>query len=311
MQQKFLDEFRRQVVLGAKSQTTLRTYEVVLDAFGRGSRVEHLEEVDQDVVGKYLVDLREGRLPFSRKPNSPATVAKNWRHLNGFFQWCRRRGYRMHHSLFEEGRRGATILTIPQPIVDEGEPKAWSEGEIASIRQAARNSGHNAAERAFVMLIVELLLRTGVRLSELVNIKLDDIQGENIRVTKSKAVRGRRIRPMRWVPLYPEPRSMVAKWIEKFRPDAPTEHLLISPATGTAITMRGVQSMLQRIEKMVGCGSSAHRYRHAFGIFYLRKNPGQIAKLKEIMGHSDFQTVMIYAKFAQQDITVDSEDPFA
>lgn len=262
VRQKFLDELRRQVVLNSKSPATLRTYEVVLDSFQRGAGAEALEEIDQALVGRYLVAMREGTLAQSRKPNSQATVAKNWRHLNGFFQWCRRRGYAMPRDLFEEGRRGAMILTIPQPIIDEQEPKAWSPGEVESIRVAARTMGHNSAERALTMLVVELLLRTGMRLSELANVVLDDIQGDAIRIGKSKSVRQRRTRTTRWVPLYPEPRRMVAIWLERYRRDASTEHLLISPQTGKALTWRGIQSLVYRAHDNAVVQGGPHRYRH-------------------------------------------------
>lgn len=301
----FLDELRIKVETGSRSANTLWTYDKRLEFFERQMGVESWSQVDRPLVSRYLLGLRNGNLPDSRRPSSDHTIQHHWTHLVSFFKWARRRGYPVDPSLFELDDRGKQRFAIEQPLAEELDPKAWEPWEVTAIRHAAHVVGPRA------QLTVELLLRTGVRLSELANIKLDDIQGSNIRIGGSKSTRGRKVRTMRYVPLYPEVRNMVQVWVERYRPVSTLEYLLLQ-LNGKRLTARGIDSMLDRLHAMAGVSSGgAHRYRHTFGTEFLKHNPGQFKKLKDIMGHSDWRTLERYAKYRPVDLADPGDDPFA
>lgn len=306
---EFLADLGTQVALGGKSPNTLWTYEKRLEFFGRQTGVSDLGQIDRAVVHNFLLGVSGGTLPDSRKPASQSYVANHWRHLVGFLRWCRRRGYEVDPALFEQDDfTGRTRFSIVEPVVDEAdvEPQPWTSEEVDLIRDAAKVGG------ARDQVAVELLLRTGMRLSEVANLRLDDVQGENIRVARSKSVRGRRMRVTRWVPNYPALSRMLTAWVQRVRPSCPHEFVLCQ-ADGARLTQRGIDSLLDRIHRRAGVGrGGAQRYRDTFATEFLRRNPAQLKKLKDILGHADYRTVERYARKAVgPDLSRPEEDPFA
>lgn len=295
LRREFLDELK-----GInRAQTTLWWYEVRLEFFERQMGLVTLSDITRPTFNNYLLRLRAGNLPNSlQRETSDAYVANHWRAITSFLKWCRRRGYDVDSGLFEsDGYRER--MAIPQPQVDEKETPRFSADEIADLRQAASTKGPRDA------LLVELLLQTGIRLSEAAALTIEDIQGPNLRIRKSKK------RKMRWPPLPSSLRRQIVSHIAGRDPSG-DQHLFLR-ADGKPLSWRGIESVLDRLHRMAGVEGLTHKYRHTFAYEWLRRNPGQIEKLREIMGHEDFKTLRRYATFKKEDLAenVDLENPFA
>lgn len=295
LRREFLDELQ-----GAnRAASTVWWYEVRLEFFEREMGLTWLSDITRPTFNNYLLRLRAGNLPDSRKKNlSDAYVANHWRAITSFLKWCRRRGYQVDPGLFEsDGYRER--MAIKQPEVDEKETPRFSADEVEGLRAAATAKGARDA------LLIELLLQTGIRLSEAAAITLDDFQGPNLRIRKSKK------RKMRWPPLPSSLRRQVAAYVAGRDPSG-DQHLFLR-SDGKPLSWRGIESVLDRIHRMAGVEGLTHKYRHTFAYEWLRRNPGQIEKLREIMGHEDFKTLRRYATFKKEDLAanVDLENPFA
>lgn len=301
----FIEELERAVALGSRSQNTLWTYGKRLEFFERETGVELLADVTPQLVERFLIDLQQGRLPDSRKKCSSHYAENHWRHLVGFLGWCRRRGYPVSELLFVVGRNGyRSKFSLSPPVLDEPETKTWAQSDVERILEAARSFPPRD------QVAVLLLLKSGVRLQELANLELEDVQGPNLRIRRSKSIRDRKLRVTRWAPLYPDVRKLVEVYIQRYRPASEEPYLLLKE-DGSRLTRAGLDSMLDRIHLLAGVRGGAHRYRHTFGTEFLRKNPGQIEKLREIMGHESFKTLRRYARLRPEDLADPSEDPFA
>ena len=67
-----------------------------------------------------------------------------------------------------------------------------------------------------------------------------------------------------------------------------------------------LRHMLRRRGEAVGVKANPHKFRHTFAIEYLR-NGGKLEALKNIMGHSDFEITLHYARIAGIDLTTAHE----
>ena len=136
--------------------------------------------------------------------------------------------------------------------------------------------------------IILVLLDTGVRLSELLQIEVGDIDNEtgNIKVlgkgAKERMVRiGRTAQKILW-------RYLV------HRPDNGMKELWLTEE-GEPLHERGVQSLVKRLKERAGINSqgSVHKFRHSFAIGFLRTDKN-VFNLQYLLGHSDLDMVRRY-----------------
>jgi integrase/recombinase XerD len=149
--------------------------------------------------------------------------------------------------------------------------------------------------------IILLLLDTGIRLSELIGLKIDDIDfQQSCLLVKGKGNKER------VVPFGSQVRRTLRRYVMRFRsePDSPrTEEVFLSE-DGFSLRPRAVQSMLKRLEKkanLSGIGVNPHRFRHTFAREFL-VNGGNIFSLQKILGHSSLEVVKMYVNLMTNDI---------
>jgi integrase/recombinase XerD len=147
--------------------------------------------------------------------------------------------------------------------------------------------------------IILLLLDTGLRATELCNIKISDlnIQVNNIKVngkgSKERIVYfGRRTAKAIWRHLMPRVSS-----------SEPDDYLFFvgKEDEPRPMTRCNLRLLLKRIGERAGVlGVYPHRFRHTFAITYLR-NQGDLLTLQALLGHSSLEMVKRYARIAQTD----------
>jgi len=129
-----------------------------------------LENISVSVLLRFLADLRERevcqtphRRPCGRKM-SPWTVNTAYRALRAFFNWAEKEG------LLNEN----PIRHIKEPKVPQNDPPVFSRREIKALLETAMVWGEKPL-RTRNTLIVQLLFDTGIRVSELAGLTLDDV----------------------------------------------------------------------------------------------------------------------------------------
>lgn len=134
------------------------------------------------------------------------------------------------------------------------------------------------------LLIVEMLYSTGIRVSELVNIKLGDLGDECIIVTG----KGNKER----IVYYGEACGLVLiNYLEMRVSDS--EFLFVNKNNGV-LTDRGVRDIISRMCLEAGIASiSPHTLRHTFATHMLNEG-ADLKLLQELLGHSDISTTGIY-----------------
>jgi integrase/recombinase XerD len=191
------------------------------------------------------------------------------------------------------------MAKIPVPKAETKVITTFSETQIQGLFSQCFSSNGNSTRN---MLIILLLLDCGLRVSELVGIKLDDINLEEgiIRICKAKGSRER------WVPVGHVAQKFLWKYINTSRSKPLTPHItmLLLNDKGLPLTKNGVQQMLRRYGRkagITGTRCSPHTCRHTFAKSYLLRG-GDIFSLQKILGHSSLASVRMYLNLFVADI---------
>jgi site-specific recombinase XerD len=175
--------------------------------------------------------------------------------------------------------------TIEGPIREERDPAILLKTEYKALLQVA---GGNTRDLAIVMLF----LQTGLRVSELVNLKLPDIDFTSREIT----VRQGKGRKDRAVPLVKQA-------------DAQPEYDEVFIArNGTSMDPRTVRYRIQKYYKEAGIKkkASVHTLRHTFSTHQIH-NGLKINQLKEVLGHRRMETTYKYVHLDRTNLRAEME----
>jgi integrase/recombinase XerD len=145
--------------------------------------------------------------------------------------------------------------------------------------------------------IMLVLLDTGVRAHELLNINLEDLDLN----TGSVMIRRGKGRKPRMVYLGKKSRKAIRAYLRDRQDDLP---YLWTANTGVRFTYAGLRSMLIRRIQYARLESrpTLHSFRRAFALNFLRNNPGDIYSLQRLMGHADLSVLRRYLAQTDEDI---------
>jgi len=175
------------------------------------------------------------------------------------------------------------FLEIPRPKKHQQLPKVLGEQEITRLFNAVTNLKHKA--------ILFTAYSAGLRVSEVVNMKLKDIDSDRMQILVEKA-KGKKDR---FVTLSPVLLDILRKYIQGTRP-APKVYLFEGQGTpGTIYSARTAQRIFQLAREKAGIKKevSFHSLRHSFATHILEKGI-DIRYIKDILGHFNIKTTERY-----------------
>ena len=186
-------------------------------------------------------------------------------------------------------------LKIPKP------PKkiipTFSLYQIESLLSIINNSPEGYRD----MVIILALLDTGLRVNELINLKMDNVWLEEGLVK----VLGKGNKE-RLVPIGRQIRKLLWRYISQYRPEPAPLNLdnLFLTQDGRPLTKNRLDSIMKHYGKLAGLTDircSPHTLRHTFAINYLR-NGGDVFSLQKILGHSSLEMTRRYCELADVDM---------
>ena len=168
---------------------------------------------------------------------------------------------------------------------------------LACVEHNAAGVKRDTGPRDFAIIFT--LLDTGLRASELCALTIADYDTVTARLHVRKG-KGKGGGKERFVII--GKRTQKALW-RYLAPRQPTPmQPLFATRNGGALTRTDLRHLLVRLSKRANVKDIyPHRFRHTFAIMFLR-NGGNLAVLKELLGHESLQMVLHYAAIAQQDI---------
>jgi len=249
-----------------------------------------VNEIEKTHIRAFILYLQQqAKTPHTEKPLSSSTVQGYVRTLKVFFSWLLR----------EEYIESNPMTKIPVPKATTKVTNTFSQEQIA--RLIAVYQGYNGSGCRNLTILL-LLLDSGIRVSELVGIDLDDIglaEG-TIKIIRAKGNKER------LVPIGSLVQRTLWKYINHYRPRPMTDRVtrLFLSEEGLPLTRSGIQQMLRRSGKragITGVRCSPHTFRHTFAKNYLL-NGGDIFSLQKILGHSSLASVRLYLNLFSGDV---------
>jgi len=266
----FLKQAEEQMILKGMSMATRRTY--------------------MSELGRYMADIK----------NVPATEFTHDR-LRKYLAWCleiiglseNTIHSRMNALKFfyeQVLKREKFFYDIPRPKRPFLLPKLLNEDELGRLFAALENKKHKA--------ILFTVYSSGLRVSEVVNLKIADIDSGRMQI-HIRCAKGKKDR---YVNLSPLLLDILRAYIKSHRPK-PKEYLFESEQSGTAYPTRTVQQIFAnakakaRILKEVGI----HSLRHSFATHLLDKGT-DIRYIKDLLGHFNIKTTERYLHVSNQQL---------
>ncbi|MFA7095263.1 MAG: site-specific tyrosine recombinase XerD [Gammaproteobacteria bacterium] len=263
------------------SENTLSAYRVDLQGLatwlaGRGSS---LLAAQRDELLDYLAfRVRQGA-----RPRSTARFLSSMRQF--------------YRQLVRQGRIDADpTARIDAPKLGRALPKSLTEAEVEALL-AAPDTGDLLGLRDRTML--EILYATGLRVSELVHLTLDQVnlrQGV-VRITGKGSKE-------RLVPFGEEALGWLERYLREARPLLLRGQLcdaLFPTQRGTAMTRQAFWVLIKRYARKAGITKSLspHTLRHAFAT-HLLNHGADLRVVQLLLGHSDLSTTQIYTHVARE-----------
>jgi site-specific recombinase XerD len=209
------------------------------------------------------------------------------RAIRSFSTWAFEEGY-LDENIMRRLKLPKIPVTLPEPLDEE---------EIQSVLAAALES---TRERLRNFSIIMLFLDTGIRLDELVNLKLSRVDFAIGEMTVFGKGGKERI-----VPIGLKAKKALLNYLTKERPDPinpQVEDCIYLTADGFPISHAAVEKMFQRVKKLSDVSNiHPHACRHTFSVRYL-VNGGDAFSLQRILGHTSLEMTRKYVNLASGDI---------
>ena len=214
----------------------------------------------------------------------PSTVATYRSKLNKFFDWLRIKG-RIEENPFAK---------IAYPSVRYDDRKFLKKGEIEKIFSALTLASYKSFIKKRNLAIFSVFLNCGLRKNELVNLRVYDIDLERkILLVRAETSKSRRDRT---VPLNSNVVSFLKDYFEERRKRrCTTPFFFVSSICDDKLTKEGLVHVVASVKTVSGVAFHLHQLRHTFAVNMLN-NGCDIAKLKQLMGHSDIRMTMAYLR---------------
>lgn len=218
---------------------------------------------------------------------SNATVSRGIASLKNFF------AYLISSGFVEE----TPIMDIH---VDRGEkklPQILSGREIELLlSQPTCIDAKGYRDKA----MLEVLYATGIRVTELIDLNVEDVNLEqgNIKCNGS--------RKNRTIPLYPAALKALRLYLQEIRRSMlldPSENALFVNVNGTRMSRQGFWKILKHYQNTAGIQKeiTPHTLRHSFAV-HLLENGADLGSLQELMGHCDISSTQMYTHMINKKI---------
>ena len=259
-----------------RSPRTIDWYRQKIEAYLAHAGARTLSELTAESLREYVAGLQEREL-------AENTIHGCFQVLKSLANWADREGYEVDPD----------VLRLRGPRLPDLEMEAYSADEVEAAIQGA--------SPPWARLAVQILVGTGLRVSELCGLQLDDFEDEAdttfLKVRRGKGGKFRR------VPVSPRLRKAINHYVNRARVEVRSTQLLITSA-GQPVGVGTCARMLHRLGARLGFRIHAHKFRHTFATTYLR-NGGDMERLRRILGHTTYAMVMRYVHLQNDDLYID------
>ena len=263
------------------SNHTILNYRNDLESFCdflKKESISSINDIDYKIIRLYLSNLYE-------KKYSKNTVSRHISTLRSFYK------YLLKENIVSKN----PMIFISNPKKDKKLPKFLYENEVEELLDIPDKKNPKGIREA---LILEFLYSTGVRVSELCNVKLSDISFSDNRIK----ILGKGDKE-RYVLFGSKLNDLLNLYLNESRPffEKEKKEYLFLNDSGNQMHDRRVRTIIDNIVKK-GEGKihiSPHMLRHSFATHMLN-NGADLKTVQELLGHEDLSTTQIYTHISNE-----------
>ncbi len=265
--QKIIDTFYKNLMIENYSEQTIKNYLSVLKLFLEWIENINVEEVTEKEIQDYLFYCKnEKKYSFSTMKQIIATI----RYL--------------YIKVFNKPTPAALNIKLRKPLLL---PTVLSFADISKILSVTANLKHKT--------ILFLIYSAGLRLGELLELKLGDIDSESMRIH----IREGKGRKDRYIMLSENVLNLLREYYKVYKPN----EYIFEGQNGGKYSPKSVQSVFKAALKKSGIKKKAtvHTLRHSFAT-HLLDDGTDIRYIKELLGHKRLETTQIYTHVSSYSI---------
>jgi len=266
-----------------KSVHTVKAYTHDLTGFAQWFAQTTGEAFDPQAVGPR--DIAGYRSYLLTRGNKPATVNRRLVALQRFYKWAQQQGHTTNNP-FE-------VLEGVRVRQQQGIAPKWLDSHQQMALLRAVRKGKSARDLG----MIELMLKTGLRVSELVDLTLADVElGERAGRVIVREGKGGKYRE---VPLSKEVRYALAMYLQT-RSEDDSQRLFLGQRG--PLNVPGVQYLVAKYAYQARLADvTPHSLRHTFGKNLVDAGVS-LEQVAALLGHESLDTVMIYTKPSHGDL---------
>ena len=277
--ENFLDFLQKDKKL---SENTLQSYNRDIKLYGNYLESNNLDmlETDEDSIKTYLESLKENGKAVS-------TVSRNLASLRSFYQYLHKTKYVTEDP----------TVNLESPKIERKPPKILSAEQVELLLEQPKCVDLKGY-RDKAML--ELVYATGIRVTELISLNIEDINLENGYIKCSSRTK------QRIIPIGNLAINALKDYIDKSREvllKSEDDTALFVNMNGQRLTRQGFWKIIKQYKAQanIDVDITPHTLRHSFAV-HLLENGAELRAIQEMLGHSDISSTQVYAQIEQNRI---------
>jgi len=258
---KLIEKYEQRLTMQRYSPNSIRNYSSSVSSFLKlaNRKYSNIEEVNEFIVEKYLLwKIQNHSIGYSQQRMIIASIEK-------FFKLLYNRELKIKH-LYPKRK----IYSLPNYLTTD---------EVKRIINNTENIKHKC--------VIKVLYSSGLRLSELINLKIADIDSQNmlIRIRQSKGNKDR------FVMLSQNLLIDLRIYFKEYRP----KEYLFEGQSGGVYSDKSVQNIVKNAALKVGIRKKVtpHTLRHSFATHLIEAGT-DIRYIQQLLGHKSIKTTEIY-----------------
>jgi len=246
-------------------------------------RTDNIRKVNENNIREYL------SFTSTQKAWSPKTYRSHLQSLVSFYKWCVIQGYVKKNP----------AAKIEKPKLPKRLPRCLTQSQAQTIIEyAIQYPWLYKFERTRNITIIYTFLYTGMRLNELLHLRVSDLNLDSQEIYVNRGKGGKN----RIIPVHPDLSSVLRGFLE-MRNDREifSKWLFTGIHSDKRLYEKNVLEICRKISIKSGIKFTPHMLRHTFARLMCDADLN-LYKLKEILGHSNVSTTQIYLSVSKEGI---------
>lgn len=265
-----------------KSMNTIQSYKRDVSQYINYLNINGITDIsktNQKTVTAYLDNLKN-------QGKASSTVSRTLASLKSFYMFVSQ----------EYSNISNPTQNLEAPHVEKKLPHIMSTGEVDKLlEQPSSKEPKGIRDKA----MLELLYATGIRVSELISLKVSDV---NLSIGFVKCHTDKK---ERFIPIGNIAKSALIKYINEARPimAVNNDDYLFVNCNGTALSRQGFWKIIKQYSRQaeISADITPHTIRHSFAA-HLLENGADLKSIQEMLGHSDISSTQIYSNLVKSKI---------